>query len=112
MPEGFDSYATPVAPEEKNPLTDEEMVQSAIQHSLTGEAKDMFGALNAVVDTQEGFTEKMDAFNKRPAEERGLGKYDHGRPLTKNIDRQLNAQTPKGYRYVVTLLKDGTIELS
>lgn len=112
MPEGFDSYATPVAPQEKNPLTDEEMVQSALDHSLTGDAKDIFAALNAVTDTQEDFAEKMSAFNKRPAEERGLGRYDHGRPLVQNIDRQLDARTPKGYRYIVTLKKDGTIELS
>jgi len=112
MPEGFNSYATPVAPQEKNPLTDEEMVQSALDHSLTGDAKDIFAALNAVTDTQEGFAEKMDAFNKRPREERGFDRYDHGRTLIKNIDRQLSAQTPKGYRYVVTLKKDGTIELA
>jgi len=110
--EGMDSYATPVARTEKEPLTDEELVQSALQHSLDGEARALFAAIHSPLDSQESFAQSIEDFNARPREERGFDKYDHSRPLTENIDRTIERQTPKGYPYMITQHKNGEITLA
>jgi hypothetical protein len=109
--EGMDSYATPVAPKEKEPLTDEELVQSALTYSLDGEALALFSAMQSPYDTQESFRRWVEDFNARPKEERGFDKYDHSRPLTAHIDRTIERTTSKGYPYTITQHKNGEITI-
>lgn len=110
MKEGFDSYATPTGRTEKAPLTGDERIMSALEHSLSGEAKALFGSV-ATATTQEEFLTAIHTFNAHPREERGFGTYDHDRPLTQNIDYTKNASTPKGYPYTITLHQDGDVTL-
>lgn len=113
MKEGFDSYATPVAPkEDKEPLTDDELVQSALNHALEGEALALFAAMQSPHDTQDSFKQWVEDFNARPKEERGFNKYDHSRSLTQHIDRTIERQTPRGYLYTITQHKNGEITLA
>lgn len=110
--EGMDSYATPVARKEKEPLTDEELVQSALAYSLDGEALALFAAMQSPHDSQESFQRWIEDFNARPKEERGFDKYDHSRPLTEHIDRTIERQTSKGYPYAITQHKNGEITIA
>ena len=106
MPERL---ATPVSRE--TTLTSDELVASALAHSLQGEALALFSAISSSMDTPESFVRWINDFNARPAEERGLGRYDTGRPLTENVDRVATRSTSKGYPYTVTLHKNGEITL-
>ena len=106
MPERL---ATPVSRE--TTLTTDELVGSALMHSLTGEAQMLFSAISSSMDTPESFIRWVDEFNACSPEERGAGKYDQGRPLTENVDRVATRSTSKGYPYTVTLHKNGEITL-
>lgn len=96
----------------ENNLTNEEQVEHAVQHQLQGEARKAFLKIQSPVASYDDIVAAMGEFNALPKEDRGYDKYDHGRPLTENIDRELTYTHPKGIEYVVTLHKNGEITVS
>lgn len=93
-------------------LTNEEQVQSALDHNLDATAKEAYRLMQSPTISQEEFIDAVAAFNALPRESRGYDRYDHGRPIIDNIDRSLDLQSPRGYPYTATQKKDGTIEFS
>ena len=60
----------------------------------------------------ESFTRWIDDFNSASAQERGAGKYDHGRPGEENVDITTEVTTGSGHPLSVTLHKNGEITLA
>ncbi len=102
-------YATPTNKYEKSVLTPDERVQSALVYSLEGGALATWMAMKATGTPVESFDRWIDDFNNSPAEERGAGKYDHGRPGEEDIDITSEITTGSGYPLTVTLHKNGAI---
>jgi hypothetical protein len=102
-------YATPTNKYEKSVLTPGERVQSALDHSLEGGALAIWMAMKPAGMPAESFARWVDEFNSASAEERGAGRYDHGRPGDENIDITSEIITGSGYPLSVTLHKNGEI---
>lgn len=109
MSEGFDSYATPIRNYEKSVLTDEEKVVSALTYSLNSQALVLWMAMKDATSPATSFVRWVEEFNATSAEERGKGKYDHGRPGEENVDIIVDLKTAPGYPLTVTLHKNGEI---
>ena len=109
MPEGFDSYATPVRTHEKSVLTNHEKVVSALSHNLDGQALSTWMAMTVAGTPVESFLSWIERFNVATPEERGKGKYDHSRTLDENVDTVVELTTGSGFPLTVTLHKNGEI---
>lgn len=96
----------------QNPLSDEEQVEHAVQHQLSEKAQRQLDKVQDVNATFETYYTAITNFNALPPEDRGKGKYDHGRSLDENRDRYVIWTHPKGFQYTVLLQKNGEILLS
>ncbi len=112
MSERINQHITAVNAREipANPLTDDEQVSKALSDNLGPAAAAVFRRImDPMTGEYDEFLHAIQEFNALSSEERGHGKYDSGRPLTENKDRVRPYQTPRGFQYEVTLLKNGEI---
>jgi len=98
-------------PKPESGPTPKDLVLGALEQ-LKGDAAPALDAVQSLTATQEEFIAAIAAFNDLPAETRGKDRYDHSRPLTENVDRELTATSPKGYPYTAVLHKNGEVTLS
>ena len=112
MPEGFDSYATPIRTHEKSVLSNTEKILSALDHSLDGDALAKWMAMKPVGSPVSSFVLWVEAFNAASPEDRGKGKHDHSRTLDENVDVIEEIETGSGFPLTVTLHKNGEVTLA
>tara|TARA_R110000824_G_scaffold401771_1_gene615543 strand:- start:236551 stop:236913 length:363 start_codon:yes stop_codon:yes gene_type:complete len=104
-----ESLATSTRSIETNPLTHQEKILSALQHNLDDEALAVWMAMSPTGTPVDSFLRWVNEFNATDAEDRGKGKYDHGRTLDQNVDITEVIKTGSGFDLTVTLHKNGEI---
>ncbi len=96
---------------ESSVLTDKEKVYSALEHTIEGEALNLWMAMKVAGTPESNFVKWIADFNATSAEDRGKDKYDHSRPLTEHVDVSVPFTSPSGHSYAVTLHKNGEVTL-
>jgi hypothetical protein len=114
MSEEMPSFEEPQEPEKSEPIdsvkADREAIMSAMRYTLSAEANDVYDRL--FISGVDDFRKLIAEFNALPPADRGQGQYDHGRPLIEHIDKSIEARTPAGYSFTITLDKKGALSLS